>query len=449
MYLAKFFHRAPGDDDRELMLIPSSHCADPSQPIVMGIALTEPDQEYLRNDYPTIGEAIAAFRREADKLRRGGYVETAHTDYTLRKLPSDPAPKPDWQRSLDELMLALFGEDTLAQSRLLDALSATSAAEEPLYLWIAAHHAAATGSLDTGTLLGRAKEALNALAARTLAGRPFYIWSLPPYYLEAYINDLLCELHLARGNPQAGLDAARRACDISGNQYRGGRIAWLLCEYFPEHQEEAFDQAYCHGEFGGYEAVTALPGYADYVARRNSKSKSGTKPEKGWRWSTQKKPASEAELRQVEQQLGASLPKDYRDFLARSGRTELLIRFGEESKELCFYGPGELIEERKNFFNFNTRFEKSPDQAEAWCEGGYGLPMRDLVPVAAPSDVSSCIVIHLGQGERYGWCYQWSHDDLGSLTAPQPSFEKAIEAITAGIERRDESTLFFFEIFLD
>ena len=59
----------------------------------MGIALTEPDKDYLRKDYPTIGEAIAAFRREANTLRRGGYVETADTDYTLRKLAPDPAPR--------------------------------------------------------------------------------------------------------------------------------------------------------------------------------------------------------------------------------------------------------------------------------------------------------------------------------------------------------------------
>lgn len=31
MYLAKFFHRAPGDDDRELMLVPGS------DPMVIGV----------------------------------------------------------------------------------------------------------------------------------------------------------------------------------------------------------------------------------------------------------------------------------------------------------------------------------------------------------------------------------------------------------------------------
>ena len=62
--------------------------------------------------------------------------------------------------------------------------------------------------------------------------------------------------------------AAHRICEDSG------RVAWILCEHFPEHREEAFDQAYRHGAFGGYDAVTAHPAYADYLRRRKQKSKS-------------------------------------------------------------------------------------------------------------------------------------------------------------------------------
>jgi hypothetical protein len=50
MYLAKFFHRPPGDDDRELMLIPGSN------PMVMGIHMNregEPgSDQYLREEFP-------------------------------------------------------------------------------------------------------------------------------------------------------------------------------------------------------------------------------------------------------------------------------------------------------------------------------------------------------------------------------------------------------------
>ena len=78
MYLAKFFHRAPGDDDRELMLVPGS------DPMVIGIHMNwkgEPDaNEFLREEFPDIAGAAAAFRRHVAKLVAAGYVETDHTE---------------------------------------------------------------------------------------------------------------------------------------------------------------------------------------------------------------------------------------------------------------------------------------------------------------------------------------------------------------------------------
>src|SRR3954470_14178522 len=103
MYLAKFFHRPPGDDDRELLLIPGA------DPVVIGIYMDEKREtqrdDFLREAFSDITAAVAAFRRHAAALVATGYVETAHTDYTLRHL-LDVQPKPDWQRALDELMLA-------------------------------------------------------------------------------------------------------------------------------------------------------------------------------------------------------------------------------------------------------------------------------------------------------------------------------------------------------
>ena len=283
-----------------------------------------------------MADAHRAFRAAARELRRDGYVETAHTDYTLRNLLPDPAAKPDWQRALDELLLALFGEDGKGpgtpdqgarwrpgglRSRSISGSRPTTPPPRNCAAPLACSR--------------KPNRRSTSFSAHKLAGAPIYTWSLPPYYLEAYINDLLCELHLAREDTQAGLAAARRACDISANQYRGGRVAWILCEHFPEHREEAFDQAFRHGEFGGYDAVVAYPAYRDYLRRRRQQSKS----DKAWRWSTQKAPTSETELRQLELTLGVALPPDYRDFLAAHGHTELLVRLVFITRASCASSP--------------------------------------------------------------------------------------------------------------
>jgi len=71
------------------------------------------------------------------------------------------------------------------------------------------------------------------------------------------------------------------------------------------------------------------------------------------------------------------------------------------------------------------------------------VSLRDLVPIAEPVDLSCNIVIHLGRGERFGWCFRWDHDGAWELDGAQPSFESALAALTTGIERRDASVLRF------
>ena len=104
MYLAKFFHRAPGDNDKELLFIPGD------EPIVMGIHMHGDDKigedEFFREEFSDIRAAVTVFRRHAAELAAAGYMETTHTRYTLRNLLPDPQPKPAWQKGLDELMLA-------------------------------------------------------------------------------------------------------------------------------------------------------------------------------------------------------------------------------------------------------------------------------------------------------------------------------------------------------
>jgi len=138
MYLAKFFHRPPGDGDRKLLFVPGK------RPVIIGIHMRapgEPEREdFLREAFSDIGAAVAVYRRHAAKLVAAGYVETAHVKYTLRHLLPDPQPKPDWQKELDELLLAALSAPLAEQHNRLVALQGTFAACEPLYLWLAAQH---------------------------------------------------------------------------------------------------------------------------------------------------------------------------------------------------------------------------------------------------------------------------------------------------------------------
>jgi hypothetical protein len=218
----------------------------------------------------------------------------------------------------------------------------------------------------------------------------------------------------------------------------------ILCEHFPDRQEEAFDAAHKYAQHGGYEAITALTAYAKYVTRRKRKSGSA----KGWRWE-RKKPARLADLHKAEEQLGTVLPADYRDFLATFGPAQLSVRLPEQSGELCFYEPAELARQRQNLFDFITRTEKDPAKASAWFREQYGVSLRDLLPVAEPAQESRCVVIHLEKGERFGWCFQWDHDGAWELEHATTSFDATLKALTDGIEKRDAALLNFLGIYID
>jgi hypothetical protein len=58
-------------------------------------------------------------------------------------------------------------------------------------------------------------------------------------------------------------------------------------------------------------------------------------------------------------------------------------------------------------------------------------------------------VIHLEEGERYGWCFHCDHDDSWDLGHSAPSFDAALKALTDGIKKRDASMLGFLDIYLD
>jgi hypothetical protein len=203
MHLARFFHRPPGDDDRELLLIPGG------DPMVIGIYMDdsrEPGRdEFLREQFSGIAEAVSFFRRHTADLAAAGYMETAHTKYTLRNLLPDPKAKPDWQKGLDELMLAALSAPLKEQQKQLAALKDTPAAGEPLYLWLAAHHSYAADE-DNERTIRFAEAARDTLAARHAAKAPHYCWSIWENDLEGRIFEVLSEAYLRADKPEAALE---------------------------------------------------------------------------------------------------------------------------------------------------------------------------------------------------------------------------------------------------
>ncbi len=437
MYLAKFFHRPPGDDDRELLLIPGG------DPMLIGIHMRETGDDFLRDEFSNIRDAVAAFHRHTGDLVAAGYMETTHTRYTLRNLLPDPQPKPEWQKGLDDLMLAALSAPLTEQARLLALLADTQAAHEPLYLWLAAHHGMA-GDGQQDRTLRFAEQARDTLASRRAGKIPHYTWSIAESDLEGWIFEVISEGHLYADDPAAALAAIEQAWEVAPNQQRGIQRATILCEHFPDRQDEAFDLAYKWSSHGGYEAIMARPAYAQYVARRKSKPKAN----KGWHW-TAKQPVSEAEVRAAEAQLGADLPMDYRNFLTTFGKAQLAIRLPDESSDFCFFGAAELAQQRQNLFDFIVRTEPDPANAAAYFRTQYGVSLRDLVPIAEPAQESRCLVIHLGKGDRFGWCFQWDHDGAWELEQATPSFDATLKALTDGIARRDKVTLGFLGVYLD
>ncbi|OPZ00706.1 hypothetical protein A5906_21400 [Bradyrhizobium sacchari] len=437
MHLAKFFHRPPGDDDRELILIPGH------DPLVLGIHMNwtgDPDaEEFLRKEFSNIADAAAAFRRHVGELVASGYVETDHTNYTLRDLGPGPRAKPDWQRGLDELMILALSAPMAEQARQLDALKGTPAEHEPLYLW----HAARRSKVDGGNppqAVRLAEQARDTLIARRAAGQPHYAWSIYENDLEGRILDLLSDAYLQADNPDEALKTIEHVCKIAPSQGRIVKRAELLCGYFPERREEAFDDAYQWSQFGGFEDIMALPGYAEYEARRKA-----SKSAKGWRWK-RGKPASEAGISAAEQALGVRLPDDYRKFLLTRGETELLVRLPKSSSELRFYAPGELATQQRNVLDFIAHSEDELEEACAYFRKEYGVSLKHLVPIAEPSQLSRCLLLHVEEGERYGWCFRWDHDGAWELEQQQPGFDVALKRLTDGIKRREAEQLAFFDL---
>ena len=211
MYLAKFFHRPPGDDDRELLFIPGE------SPMIVGIymdAAGEPERDdFLREEFSNIRAAVGVFRHHVAKLAAAGYTETTHTRHTLRNLLPDPEPKPDWQKGLDDLMLAALSAPLEEQAKHLASLRNTPAEHEPLFLWLAAHHGYAAEA-DNEQTIRFAEQARDTIAKRRAAKVPHYAWSIDESELEARSLEVLSWARLRADNPTAAPGSWNRLAPI-------------------------------------------------------------------------------------------------------------------------------------------------------------------------------------------------------------------------------------------
>ncbi|HEV2570534.1 MAG TPA: SMI1/KNR4 family protein [Beijerinckiaceae bacterium] len=447
MYFAKFFHKAPSDG-RLLLYTPD---------VLMGIYARKINYadypngrpsyeadgnlfgEFLRKDYPTTHEGISAYRDEAEKLRQSGYVETHHTEYTLRDLEGDDTPKPDWQKALDEVLLAMFADPLPVQAQCIAALNDTLAENEPVALWARAHYASATGAADA---LALCEQARDGLWARKAAGTGFYTWSLRPRKVEAYVLELLCRRTLMAGDAAAALQAIEQALEAEIDTDRTVLWANILCDHFPEREDDAFDDIYRYIHFGHYTSITSRPSFAAYAARRAADTAA---KRASWRWSLGNTPANVAAISEAEHAFAGRFPDDYRAFLETRGKSILFVRAPHEDASLHFHAPEQLAQHHADLLNFLTITESIEEAADAFRED-YGVSLAHLIPIAEPRNASNALLLHIGPGDKYGHVYVWNHDGAFELVYEHNSFGEMMEALLNGIEEQDAGALDLFNI---
>lgn len=449
MYFAKFFHKAPGDDDRLLLL-------DVGGDTLMGIYLKEIDYqtavrsnlppganlpgEFLRQEFGRTNESVGAFRREAETLRAAGYIETHHTKYTLRDLEGDFTPKPEWQRALDEAIMSAFADPLDVRADQFATLAGTPAAGEPTALWLAAQHARASKQPDA---LEKAERARDALLQREASGAPHYTWSLFPHVVKGYIYELLadCYLDAEPPDPWAALEAISIALEADPDKARLIFWASIICGCFPEREEDAYDSIHSWAHRSGFEEITSRPSYAAYAARRAADAAAGRGT---WRWGWGR-PQSEAEIAAAEGALGVTFPDGYRRFLRERGQCDLFVRLPKDDARLRFAAADQLWRSREDFINFVALADSEANVAR-YFRDDHGVDLRHLIPIAAPSGASNLLLLHTEPGDSYGSCYVWNHDDAWDLVNEQPSFEAMIAMLLAGIERPEAVALDLFNI---
>lgn len=437
MYLAKFFRGAAGRDDRVLLLILGG------EPTILGLVLDADRTPFERRSTATEPEAVDAFRARVAGLLAEGHVETADTDYTLAAIPPGSGPKPDWQKALDDLFLDWRAGRLAGKRAAIDQALAGPAGAEPFARLLAAMEAILGATPDLARAEAEARRALASWPEADEERRRRYVWSLASTEATAMMWDALGFALYFQGRAEAALDAFERGYDAAADADRGGRIAQILAFVFPEHRELAFDKTFRWGGSVGYDAVEALDAYRAYRAERTAPGG----PLDGWRWSSRTAPASPADVARIEADLGAPLPRPYRDFLLHRGRTELIVRAGTKTAGLRFPRPDELPKRRAELEAFITRTD--PEAARRRFRESYDVDLGKLLPVAEPWDRSSAVLLHAGDGVAHGRVYLWDHDDAWILETAWPDLETALAAFTAALAARDAEALRFVGIWPD
>lgn len=452
MYLAKFFHKQPGDDDRLLLL---AYDTD----ILMGIYLREVDRsgfdwknydktkdslpgEFLREEFENTRQSIAAFRREAEKLRQADYIETHHTQYTLRNLKGDFTPKPDWQKAIDEAIMSVLADEQAGQSDQIREMENTPAADEPIAAWLRACHASAADSPEILTLT---KAARDIWLRSEQASKPRYLWSAYGNYFKGEIFEILALAYLNEGDgfdPKAALDAIILAKETQWSRYRLRIHATIICNYFPEQESDAYDMIYRRASLKSLAGLVARPSYQTYAKYRAADTAAQRAT---WRWSSVTAPATEASITAIEQKLNIRYPEDYRQFLQERGESALFVRMPDEDTVLKFANPLKQVEMRTDFLRFVNRMGEE-DAAEAFREN-HDVSVNHLIPIAEPVGVSNLILLHTEPGKRYGCCYVWNHDGLYELVYEQSSFTAMKDKLLRGIVAKDKNALDLFNIY--
>jgi hypothetical protein len=234
----------------------------------------------------------------------------------------------------------------------------------------------------------------------------------------------LHELYYYIGDHAASLVAIDKACEIGNDQERSSRLAWVQCTYFPQFQQDAFDNAFQYGKFGYYQFVDGLPAYKDYLARRQTLACPTL------RWSDRRQPEQQADIAAAESRVGVLLPSEYARFLSEKGRSTLILYNGEETNFLHFEGLSTLAKRQGDYAKLVS--EGDPDGTEEYFQTEHSLTLRHLIPVAKVAGVFRSLVIYVGSGERNGWCFDNYDDDaMWEPDVGWPSFDAMIEAIEA------------------
>lgn len=451
MQFRKYFYRLSDGDSREIffaednLVVLGRHVKPMFEGEFENFNLA--DFEFYRGEFETYLDSNLAFRAQCDALVAHGYFETWHT-FASDSLKDDLTPKAGWQKALDNAVLAWA--DNHADDRLktaVDALPDMPPEGEPLALYLRAYLANRMHAEDRASRAFAAKQAMDARVEAKLAT---YTWSMPQTYIRAEILTLVGEIELQKGDGKAALEALTRSRDLRPNHFTAYLLAWTIVTYFPQREEDGFDCIYPFLKYGDLDRsampeIVGRPAFRDYMARRLDLEKTGSYVH---RWSSGGIPASDAAIAAAEGELGCTFPDDYRRFLRERGECDLIVLGPDETCELHFSGPGRLFEQRENIQDFIVMAE-SVDAAEEAFRAEYGVSLKHLVPVAAPTAASNCMFLHVQPGPKYGYCFTWNHDGPYELEYEHPSFSAYLGALTKGIDASEPGALDLFNIFVD